>query len=229
MNTNNIITFSNEQIGEIRGIFNENGEPFFFVGKVCDCLKLSNSSDSLRLIREKYARHNIKVDGVDIVEVVITDSKGRRNRAKVISEKILYELIFMSRTKKAFEFQQWVLGEVLPELRKYGTYRMEGKLIRRSLTDTIKDSGENERMHGYGFSNYSILINKSLGLPNKNNRNDFTSDELVQIAKREDLVRCMVAEGKNYNEIKTFLESLPTMRKKIVVKVKPSTKKQLYI
>lgn len=97
---------------------------------------------------------------------------------------------------------------------------MEGKPIRHSLTDTIKESGENERMHGHAYSNYSILINKSLGLPNKNDRNSFTSEELVQIAKREDLVRCMVAEGKSYQEVKEFLETLPKLHKKVVVKVK---------
>ena len=218
MDTNEIITFSNDKIGEIRGFIDNNGNPWFFAGKVCDCLKLKNSSESLRKIKEKHLRFRERIDGLTIRDTVIIDSKGRKNRSKIINESVLYELIFQS--EKAFHFQQWVFTEVLPELRKHGSYRMEGKLIRHSLTDTIKESGENERMHGHAYSNYSILINKSLGLPNKNDRNSFTSEELVQIAKREGLVRCMVAEGKSYQEVKEFLETLPKLHKKVVVKVK---------
>lgn len=221
MDSNKIITFSNEQIGEIRGFVDEKNELWFFAGKVCDCLKLDNSSKELSRLREYHLKHGDVLDEVAIRYPIITDKLGRKQKTAVINEELLYELIFKSRTDKAFKFKKWVLGEVLPELRKYGAYRMEGKLIRRSLTDTIKDSGENERMHGHGFTNYSILINKSLGLPDKNDRNAFTSEELIQIAKREDLVRCMVAEGKTYQEIKKILENLPPMqKKKIVIKIK---------
>lgn len=219
MDTNEIITFSNDQIGEIRGFIDNDGNPWFFAGKVCDCLKLKNSRESLRKIKEKHLRFGERIEGVTIRDTLV-QTKGGKQKSTIINESVLYELIFQSQTEKAFHFQQWVFTEVLPELRKHGSYRMEGKLIRHSLTDTIKESGENERMHGHAYSNYSILINKSLGLPNKNNRNDFTSEELVHIAKREDLVRCMVAEGKSYQEIKEFLETLPKLHKKVVVKVK---------
>lgn len=206
MKNTQIITFENSLLGEVRGFIDEHGEPWFLAGQVCRCLKLSNASESLRKIKEKHNRFGEKIDGITIREVVITDSLGRKNRSKIINENILYELIFQSQTEKAFYFQQWVFKEILPSLRKYGEYRMEGKLIRRTLTDTIKDSGENERMHGFGYPTYTILINQSLGLPNKVDRNSLTSEILVKIAKREDLVRSLVAEGKQYSEIKTILE-----------------------
>lgn len=200
-----IITFENSLLGEVRGFVDENGEPWFLAGQVCRCLKLSNASESLRKIKEKHNRFGEKIDGITIREVVITDSLGRKNRSKIISENILYELIFQSQTEKAFYFQQWVFKEILPSLRKHGEYRMEGKLIRRTLTDTIKDSGENDRIHGFGYPTYTILINQSLGLPNKVDRNSLAPEMLVKIAKREDLVRSLVAEGKQYKEIKEIL------------------------
>lgn len=206
MKNTQIITFENSLLGEVRGFVDEHGEPWFLAGQVCRCLKLSNASESLRKIKEKHNRFGEKIDGITIREVVITDSLGRKNRSKIINENILYELIFQSQTEKAFYFQQWVFKEILPSLRKHGEYRMEGKLIRQTLTDTIKDSGENERMHGFGYPTYTILINQSLGLPNKVDRNSLTSEMLVKIAKREDLVRSLVAEGKQYSEIKTILE-----------------------
>ena len=206
MNSNQIITFTNPTIGEIRGLLID-GEPWFLAGKICDCLKLKNTSESLRKIRAKHKQFGDEINGVTIREVVIKDSLGRKNKANIVNESILYELIFQSQTKKAFEFQRWVFKDVLPSLRKHGEYRMEGKLIRKNFTDTIKDSGENERMHGYGYSTYSMMINKSLGLPSKVDRNTLDSETLEKIARREDLVRSLVAEGKKYHEIKAFIET----------------------
>ena len=206
MKNTQIMSFENPLLGEVRGFIDEHGEPWFLAGQVCRCLKLSNASESLRKIREKHNRFGDKVNGVSIREVVITDSLGRKNKANIVNEAILYELIFQSQTEKAFKFQQWVLKEVIPSIRKHGEYRMQGKLIRRSLTDTLKDSGENERMHGHAYSNYSVLVNKSFGLPNKVDRNSLEPDMLEKIARREDLVRVLVNEGKSYQQIKNFIE-----------------------
>lgn len=49
----------NETIGEIKGFINDKtGEPWFLAGKVCDCLKLKNSSESLRKLQEKESTQN---------------------------------------------------------------------------------------------------------------------------------------------------------------------------
>lgn len=229
MNSNDLITFENPTLGTLRGFIDEKGEPWFLAAQVCKVLGIKDTANAIKQLRQRMLIVDEYYKSVEpfskrvsdgCKKISINNGKFGKQEAFIVNEQWLYELIFASRKQTAIVFRAWVTGEVLPELRKHGAYRMEGKLIRHSLTDTIKDSGENERMHGHGFSNYSVLINKSLGLPNKNNKNDFSSDVLVQIAKREDLVRCMVAEGKQYGEIKQFLESLPPIRKKIVVKVK---------
>lgn len=203
------ITFNNQNIGEVKGFIDEQGEPWFYAGKVCDCLKLKNSSESLRKLKEKHFRFGDKIDGVAIREVVITDKLGRKNRAKIINEKLLYELIFQSQTKKAFEFQQWIFCEVLPELRKHGEYRMQGKLIRRGLTDTIKSDVipkiENENGKKFVYSNYSKLINHSLGLPDKVDRNALSNEMLEKVARKENLVQALIQEGKTYQQIKDII------------------------
>ena len=212
MESKNIITFHQDGIGDLRGFLDEKTqEPWFLAGKVCDCLKLKNSRESIRKIREKHLRFKDKVDGVTIRDIVMKDSLGRKNKATVINESILYELIFQSQTEKAFEFQQWVFKEVLPELRKHGSYCTTRKLVRRSLTDTIKseivDKSDNPNAK-FSYSNFSILINKSLGLPSKiDDINALPDDMQVKLAKRQDLVRCLIDEGKSYVEIKNFIES----------------------
>lgn len=210
MNADNLIKFENETIGEIKGFINDKtGEPWFLAGKVCDCLKLKNSSESLRKLKEKHLKFGDKIDGVTIREVVITDSLGRKNRAKIINEQLLYELIFQSQTKKAFEFQQWVCGEVLPSLRKHGEYRMNGKLIRRSLTDTIKeeicDKTNNQNVKRFAYSNFTKLVNKSLGLPSSIDRKTLDEPTLERVARKENLVKALIEEGKSYDYIKSLL------------------------
>ena len=94
-------------------------------------------------------------------------------------------------------------------LRKHGEYRMQGKLIRKNLTDTIKaeicDKTENQNIKKFAYSNYSKLINKSLGLPPKVDRNTLGDETLEKIAKKENLVQALIAENKSYEEIKAIL------------------------
>lgn len=205
MKTEELVTFSNPTIGEIKGMFVD-GEPWFLAGKICDCLKLENSSKVLSRLKERHSKFGDNLEGVSI-RYPLLKTAGGKQKVAIVNESLLYELIFYSNTKQAFAFQQWVVKEVLPSLRKHGEYRMGGKLIRRTLTDTIKDSGENERMHGFGYSTYSSLINKSLGLPSKVDRNTLDDESLNKVAKREDLVRTLIAEGKQYPEIKEILEN----------------------
>ena len=167
MDSNQLTIFKNDTIGEIKGFIDEKtGEPWFLAGKVCDCLKIKNSADAIKGIKERHLQYGDKIDGIGISYIVTKDTLGRKTKSVIINEKVLYELIFRSNTKKAFLFQQWVFGEVLPSLRKHGEYRMQGKLIRRTLTDTIKTEVvpkiESEKGKHFAYSNYSKMINKSL-------------------------------------------------------------------
>lgn len=44
------------------------------------------------------------------------------------------------------------------ELEKRRVLREIGKPARRSLTDALRDSGEDARMHGYSYGTYTDLI-----------------------------------------------------------------------
>jgi hypothetical protein len=136
------------------------------------------------------------------------ESPGGKQATLFVSEQAMYELIFQSRKQKAIKFRAWVTTEVLPSIRKHGGYRMVGKMIRRTMTDAIKDAGENDRMHGHAYINYSRLINKSLGLPGKVNRDELDPEMLEKIAKRENLVQALLHEGAEYGRIKTMIESM---------------------
>jgi len=207
MKDSELVTFTNQDIGEIRG-FIKDGEPWFLAGQVCRCLGIKNASDALGKIKERHSRYGKGV----AISYTLLDTYGGKQNVAIISESVLYELIFKSEKKKAFEFQQWVFEEVLPSLRKHGFYRMEGKLIRRTLTDSVQakivPNIESDMGKKFAYSNFSKMINKSLGLAEKVDRDGLDDATLEKIAHRENLVSALIEEGKEYHEIKTIIEAL---------------------
>lgn len=207
MKSEQLVKFENPVFGEITGYIDEKGEPWFLAGNVCRCLGIKNSSDAINNIIQEHNDHQDHIKGVDIIYTLL-QTEGGRQKVCCIKENILYELVFKSKKEKAFDFRQWVFREVLPALRKHGEYRMNGKLIRRSLTDAIKeeivDKSDSPNAK-FAHSNFSKLVNKSLGLEPKSDRSGLSDDMLEKIARRENLVQALISEGKTYGEIKCML------------------------
>lgn len=90
------------------------GEPWFVGRDVCRCLGISNESDALGRLDDDERR-----DGVDI-----TDPIGRKQQPILISEPGVYNLVFTSRTEAATKFKRWLAHEVLPALRRTGSYTL---------------------------------------------------------------------------------------------------------
>ena len=62
-------------------------------------------------------------DGVITNEVI--DSIGRKQVANFVNEPNMYRLIFQSRKESAERFTDWVTTEILPTIRKTGSYQMQ--------------------------------------------------------------------------------------------------------
>lgn len=204
-----IKSFSNEQIGEIKGIIKD-GEPWFLAGNACRALGIKNNRKVIGDIVQSLARTGIKCQGV--TKIHIEDNNGRRQLTTLISEPILYELIFRSKKERAVKFRAWVTTEVLPSLRKYGEYRMSTKLITNTMHDGIKEkivpNIESAAGKRFAYSNFHKLVNKSLGLPQKVERDSLEPETLEEIAHRENLVNALILEGKDYHQIKEILSEL---------------------
>lgn len=204
MKDSDLFTFKHETIGELRGVMKD-GEPWFLAAHTCRCLGIKNANETITRIKERHIRFGDK--GVGIAYTPLHTAGGKQTVA-IITESVMYELVFRSDKKKAFDFQQWVFGDVLPELRKHGEYRMAGKEIRKTLTDQIKDSSENERMHGHAYSTYTRLVYKSLGITTETSRDAMSAETLESLAVRENLVQALLAEGRTYHEVKAVLEGM---------------------
>ena len=110
---NQLEIFKNREFGEIRTVVID-GEPWFVGKDVAEALGYSNTRDAL-------ATH---VMDEDKNTVVISDGKRRGNPNQVIiNESGLYALIFGSKLDSAKRFKHWVTSEVLPQIRRIGTYQ----------------------------------------------------------------------------------------------------------
>ena len=108
----NLQIFNNEEFGEVRTVLVDN-EPLFCLADVCKALRLEQVS---------RVKARLKEDGVTTNKVI--DSLGREQVATFINESNLYKTIFQSRKESAERFTDWVTGEVLPSIRKTGSYGM---------------------------------------------------------------------------------------------------------
>lgn len=104
--------FNNEEFGQVRTL--EIDGMVYFVGKdVAEVLGYTNSRKAIR-------DHVDDEDKTD--EVTIRDAIGRKQRPVMINESGLYSLVIESKMKKAKAFRRWVTSEVLPAIRKHGSY-----------------------------------------------------------------------------------------------------------
>lgn len=110
---NGITTFENLEFGAIRTQI-INNEPHFCLSDVCRALEIKNISQ---------LKTRLNKDGVIISEVI--DSVGRKQNANFVNELNLYKVIFQSRKESAERFTDWVAGEVLPSIRKTGSYQKQ--------------------------------------------------------------------------------------------------------
>lgn len=92
---------------------NQNDEVWFCLKDVCKILEISNS-------RKVVERLNPK--GVTTSDTL---TKGGIQKLTYINESNLYKVIFQSRKPQAEQFIEWVTSEVLPTLRRTGTYSIQ--------------------------------------------------------------------------------------------------------
>lgn len=122
---NEIQVFNNANFGQVRSMLID-GEPWFVGKDVAEALGYTNSNKAL-------------VDHVDIEDKGVTKcyTLGGMQNLTIINESGLYSLIMSSKLPKAKEFKHWVTSEVLPTIRKTGSY---GKLKELSAPQILDDT-----------------------------------------------------------------------------------------
>lgn len=112
--TNELQIFKNSSFGDLEVLTIE-GKQWFPAIKIAEILGYSNPRDAIN-------RHT-KQRGVVNHDVI--DSLGRNQNKKFIDEGNLYRLITKSKLPQAEQFEEWVFDDVLPTLRKTGSYQVK--------------------------------------------------------------------------------------------------------
>jgi hypothetical protein len=86
------------------------GEPWFIAADVCALLDIKNVSDAISSLDDDEKTTSVIPRGSRIV------------RANLINESGLYNLIFRSKKPSAKSFRKWVTKEVIPAIRKTGSF-----------------------------------------------------------------------------------------------------------
>lgn len=118
----NVEIFNSPMFGELRTSRNEKDEPLFCLKDVCDSLGLQVGSTVKRLLERDINSTNVSSNAPYTIGV--TDANNHIQQMYFVAEPDLYRVIFQSRKPSARKFQDWVFEEVLPTLRKEGSYSM---------------------------------------------------------------------------------------------------------
>lgn len=111
---NEIKIFSNEEFGNVR-IIDVNGDVLFCLKDLCEALGLTAKGVNQRLDDEVVSNYPI------------IDSLGRTQSALFVNEDGMYDVILESRKPEAKKFRKWITSEVLPSIRKTGSYSINQK------------------------------------------------------------------------------------------------------
>jgi prophage antirepressor-like protein len=160
-----------------------NGEGWLVGKDVAEVLGYSNTRDAI-------SRH---VDKEDKSTVVIPDGKGNPNQV-VINESGFYSLILRSDMPKAKQFKRWVTSEVLPSIRKTGSYMTELKgqekmfhLMRSEINDIVsmkikeieEKCSDYYRPSSLEKNNISSYIKKRLGITKVNDEYELVKQRVL--------------------------------------------------
>lgn len=110
---NNVQIFNNPEFGNIRTTMID-GEPWFVGKDVATALGYAKPLGAI----------STHVSEDDSLKQGLTDSLGRTQESIFINESGLYTLIFGSKLESAKKFKSWVTKDVLPSIRKTGSYNV---------------------------------------------------------------------------------------------------------
>ena len=106
----------------VRVIDDGTGEPWFIAKDVAEALGYANTSKAI----------NAHCKAVNTCR---TEMGGQVRAVQIIPERDLYRLVMKSKLPAAEQFEEWVVGQVLPSIRKTGTFSVQ-------LTNNSKLVGE---------------------------------------------------------------------------------------
>lgn len=123
--------FNNDRFGQVR-IVPVDGELMFVAKDVCDCLEITKHRDAISRL-DSDERGSVKLD-----------TPGGKQDIAAINEYGLYNLVLSSRKPEAKESKRWITHDVIPAIRKTGSYSM---VIPQTLPEALRAYADEVESH----------------------------------------------------------------------------------
>ena len=108
---NELMIFEDALFGQVRTIMSASNEPLFCLSDVCRALEMKRFRIE-RLDKDVISNHPLQ-------------TAGGLQQVTFINEDGLYDIVLDSRKPKAKKFRKWITSEVVPSIRKTGSYSVE--------------------------------------------------------------------------------------------------------
>lgn len=102
--------FENKEFGRVRTT-EINGKPYFMASDVARSLGYARPNDAISLHCKATVKHRIPIS-------------GKEQEVNFIPEGDIYRLIIRSKLPAAEKFESWVFDEVIPTIRRTGSYNL---------------------------------------------------------------------------------------------------------
>ena len=143
--------FNNTQV---RVIQDKNNESLFVLADVCKVLGVANVTD---------VKNRLDDDEVQLIDLQALDSiEGIKNKdlVNVVTESGLYSVVLRSDKPQAKPFRKWITSEVLPSIRKTGSYTIEPVAAKPAKPSEISSTAKAmmSMAKAFGFSGNQAVL-----------------------------------------------------------------------
>jgi phage anti-repressor protein len=173
-------------------------------------------------------------EGIDFSPILAKNKKGRPAVEYKLTLDMGKELAMVENNDEGQRMRRYFIA-VEKNWRETHTTTLIGKVVRRELTDALRDSGLNDKMHGWGYKTFTDLIYKLVlgvnskqyrdmfGLPKEADiRNYLNGYQKQEVARLENASQGMINIGMDYEEVKRVLsEKFLDKPKLIAIKQAP--------
>ena len=175
---NEVQIFESAEFGKVRTVVVKD-EPWFVASDVCESLGLSNPTVSVnRLDEDERSKFNL----------------GRQGEVNVVNEYGLYNLILGSRKDEAKRFKRWITHEVVPAIRKTGSYT-----AKHAKSDDVMQSKRLEVMERNARTRAANLLLKIAERTNIPEYKAVCNAKAAEMVAGEMILPLPIAERKTYS------------------------------
>lgn len=184
--------FEKPEFGSVR-VVEKDGDPWFVAKDVCDCLDIGNSRQALTYLDE------------DEKGVTTNDTLGGVQEMSIVSESGLYSLILRSRKSESKTFKRWIVREVIPTIRKTGSYSLAPRSYAEALRALaaeveVREAVEAQKALAENQRDEAIRTKAEIG-----NRREATAMATASVATRKvGALEDRLGFGKHYKQVKAI-------------------------